>query len=71
MKKIKHSFGSYKCKNGSIDIKVVKVAEELAHGWGDIPKKINDLRAMELHVLAVSFLKLKKKKRSGKRMESV
>lgn len=60
-KKLKHSFATFVDeKTGDNIIHVDLVAKELAKGWGDIPKSINDLRAAEIYYLAKSYLKLKK-----------
>jgi hypothetical protein len=62
MKKIKHSFGTiYNEMTGETFIEVEDVAEILAKNWGDIPKYINDTRAMELHLLGKAYLSLIKK----------
>jgi hypothetical protein len=60
MKRIKHSFGSYKYKDGTTRINITKVAEELAKGCSEIPNKISDRRAMEIYTLAVAYLQLEK-----------
>jgi len=55
-KPIKHSFAAWKNAKGHTAIGAVETARVLVKGWGDIPKHINDLRAAELHWLAVVFL---------------
>lgn len=59
--KVKHSFASTKNSQGQLEIRPIKVARALSKNWGDIPKKLNDTRAVEIHVLAIAYLELVKK----------
>jgi hypothetical protein len=61
--KIEHSFATYKTEFGN-ECKIWKVAEALLD-WGEIPKTLNDTRAMELSILAKDYLRLSKT-RDGK-----
>ena len=38
---------------------VAGVAEILAENWGNIPRQLNDKKAMEIHLLAVDYLRLR------------
>lgn len=58
--KIKHSFAAERDEEG-VYIDVAKVAKILAKNWGDIPKTLNDTRALEIHCLARAYLKLRKR----------
>lgn len=53
-KKLKHSFAT-KEENGKNICDVSEVAKILLN-WGDIPLKLNNTRAMELSILAQTFL---------------
>ncbi len=59
--KIKHSFAAERDEGGKMSIDVVKVAKILAKNWGDIPKTLNDTRALEIHCLALAYVKLRKR----------
>lgn len=62
MKKIKHSFGSwFNPMTMETFCEVEDVASELAKGWGDTPKYLNDTKAMEIHLLGKAYLKLLKR----------
>ena len=62
MKKIKHSFGTiYNQMTMESFVEVEDVAEVLSKNWGDIPKYLNDTRAMEIHLLACAYLSLLKR----------
>lgn len=65
-KPLKHSFASSVDQNGAIEIDCEKVAKVLAKNWGDIPKRINDTRAIEIHCLAKGYLALQAKLRGNK-----
>jgi hypothetical protein len=60
MKKIKYSFACYKNKKGELIGKVTECAKILAANWGNIPERINDLRAQEIHMVAQAYLSLLK-----------
>lgn len=59
--RIKHSFAAERDEEGNASIDVAKVAKILAKNWGDIPKTLNDTRALEIHCLALAYLKLRKR----------
>lgn len=62
MKQIKHSFGTiYNSMTGEHFVEVEDVAKFLAKNWGEIPKRLNDTRAMELHLLGKAYLSLLKR----------
>ena len=62
MKKIKHSFGTiYNPMTMESFVEVEDVAEFLSKNWGNIPKYLNDTRAMEIHLLARAYLSSQKK----------
>ena len=65
-KPVKHSFASERDQTGAIEIDCEKVAKVLAKNWGDIPKRINDTRAIEIHCLAKGYLVLQSKLRNKK-----
>jgi len=63
MSKVKGSFCStwkINGKNNKVALcDVASVAEILAENWGNIPRTLNDKKAMELHLLAVDYLRLR------------
>lgn len=65
-KPIKHSFASIKLENGTMEFSAYDVAKVLSKNWGDIPKRINDTRAIEIHCLAKGYLALQAKLRGNK-----
>jgi hypothetical protein len=59
--KIKHTFATYKHKDGPC-CDVDEVAEIIVkNGWGDCPQKLNDCRAMEIYLMAKRYLYMTKK----------
>lgn len=54
--KIKHSFATYR-ENGENVVNVDELANVLL-AWGEIPSKLNDLRAQEISILAQAYLSL-------------
>lgn len=57
MKKVKHSFATiYNPMTNECFVDPEDIAKELAKSWGDIPKRINDTRAHELHLLGKAYL---------------
>lgn len=47
-------------ENGRVALcDVAGVAEILAENWGNIPRYLNDKKSMELHLLAVDYLRLR------------
>jgi|GEM_PF-4682899 len=70
-KKIYGSFASYRTEiEDTCDID--ELARILSENWGNIPKHIGDIRAMEIHSLAKAFMQVVKQnkalkiKRTGK-----
>lgn len=62
VRKIKHSFCSYfEPMTNETFVELDELAELLAKGWGDLPKSINNTRAMELHLLGKAFINLQKR----------
>jgi hypothetical protein len=62
-RKIKASFASeYNPMTMEWTTDVDEIAKALSKSYGDIPKYINDTRAMEIHLLAKAYLKLRKAK---------
>lgn len=60
MKKIKASFASeYNEQTGETTVDINKLARVLSK-WGEIPKTLNDTRAMEISILARRYLKMTK-----------
>ena len=59
LKKIKHSFATYK-KPGETAVTRVRDLAKALLNWGDIPKSLNDLRASEISMLAREYLALEK-----------
>jgi hypothetical protein len=63
MQKKKNSFATtYNEVSKEFKTDIDSVAKILAASWGDVPLRINDTRAMEIHLLAKAYLKLKKRK---------
>lgn len=60
-KKLRGRFASYLDQNDKKLIKcsVEEVAETLAGSWGEIPRTLNNTKAMELHLLAIEYLRLR------------
>lgn len=58
MKKIKHSFACYKNAKGQTIGRVKECAKVLLN-WGEIPQRLNSLRAMEIAMVAQDYLRLR------------
>lgn len=62
MKKIPHSFGTwFNPMTMETFVEIDEVAEVLAKNWGDIPKRLNNKRAYEMHLLARAYQALQKR----------
>jgi len=59
MIKIKHSFACYKTKKGEVICKVKEVAV-IIKNYGNIPERLNDLRAQEISMVAEDYLHMRK-----------
>lgn len=59
-KKKPYSFASYIQPDGSVVCDVEELASELAISFGNVPKSINDTKAMEIVLLARAYNKAKR-----------
>lgn len=61
--KLKNSFASYWSdkKERVVKCDLDQLAAHLSENWGNIPKTLSNHKAMEIHLLAVAYLKYRDK----------